>query len=62
MTERGPRGMFLRWKSKVNQHHLCQCHVAKMDTLLVHMKYACLSKSESITRGWGGQTHETVEN
>lgn len=53
MTDMGPRGTFLRQKSKVNQYHLCQCHVAKMDPLLVHMKYACLSKSQSIACGWG---------
>lgn len=72
MTDRGPRGTFVRWKNKVNQYYLCQCHVTKMDTLLVHMKYACLSKSQAIicmcvyARACVCtcvvyQTHETVE-
>lgn len=56
MTDRGPRGTFVRWKNKVNQYHLCQCHVAKIDTLLVCMKYAYLSKSENIVCAWNEPT------
>lgn len=56
MTDRGPRGTFVRWKNKVNQYHLCQCHVEKIDTLLVCMKYAYLFKSENIVCAWNEPT------